>query len=317
MSNNPEASSVKECPLCCNPLKDQELDWYPCPCGYQVCAFCFERLKQTPSLNKCASCQRPFDPDAAQRIGPQFKPAINPTFHATTVSYYLATKIVQVIGIPDNLFSPQILMQDEYFGQYGPIDKMSVDSTQTAPSAKTVLSTTNINDPSHPLKSVFVKFKNDADATACILAFEGHPQIQCSRSVVELCPKASNGRSCNKANCLKRHRQCRQSDLSIPTHDIDSKDSDLRNRINPVKPYNYSLFPKKAHLLPIFPAPRLIPATYFPFSYSQIYEMNAPNLLDLVMERGSIPPPSSPGIPIETERAPLASTLSLPYRLII
>ncbi|KAK9811881.1 hypothetical protein WJX72_011728 [[Myrmecia] bisecta] len=35
----------KFCPLCIEPLDSTEQQFYPCPCGYQLCLFCYDRIK--------------------------------------------------------------------------------------------------------------------------------------------------------------------------------------------------------------------------------------------------------------------------------
>ncbi|OHT03310.1 hypothetical protein TRFO_29283 [Tritrichomonas foetus] len=295
-NDNPEPNRPpKECPLCINELTNNEYDFYPCPCGYQVCAFCFQRLCEQENQRKCAKCRRPFDPDAEKRIGPQFKPVETTTStQKLVVNYYIAPKIVQIVGIPDSLLSTEKLRQTAYFGQYGPIEKISIEPS-TAPSAKTVLA--NVTKP------VFVKFRSPKDAETCILSMDGiqigNQPISASIAVVEQCPKILTGRTCNKRACLKRHRQERQSDEVVPAAEIDSKDSGLKKRINPQRPNNYSLYPKRAHCITVFPPPRLAPPVYFPFQHSRIYAKKPPLLFDLVMAPGGIPPASCPRMPPE------------------
>lgn len=33
-----------QCPLCLEPIEADDIDFYPCPCGYQICRFCWHRL---------------------------------------------------------------------------------------------------------------------------------------------------------------------------------------------------------------------------------------------------------------------------------
>ncbi|XP_074603529.1 CCR4-NOT transcription complex subunit 4 isoform X2 [Brevipalpus obovatus] len=37
-------SPNRECPLCLEPIEADDIDFYPCPCGYQICRFCWHRL---------------------------------------------------------------------------------------------------------------------------------------------------------------------------------------------------------------------------------------------------------------------------------
>lgn len=299
----------KECPLCISTLNNNEYDFYPCPCGYQICAFCFERLMDDETQRKCPYCRRPYDEDARDRKGPQFKPTQNASTHTTVVSYFISPKIVQVVGLPEKLLISNVLRQDKYFGQYGPIQKISIDSNSTAPSSKTILPNTT--------KPVFIKFTNPNDAKACILALDGFKlnyegmiyPIQVSLAVVEQCPKLQNGKTCTQRTCLKRHRQQRDSDISISASEIDSKDPGLKSKINPSRPPNYELFPKRTNSITVFPPLRLAPPVYFPFIHTQIYSQNPPNLYDLFMYPDVIPPAKFPVASSET--VPLSYTLNL------
>ncbi|KAK9847196.1 hypothetical protein WJX84_001001 [Apatococcus fuscideae] len=50
------------CPLCIEPLDPTEKNFFPCPCGYQVCLFCFRRLKEEFS-NQCPGCRTVYGSD--------------------------------------------------------------------------------------------------------------------------------------------------------------------------------------------------------------------------------------------------------------
>ena len=50
------------CPLCIEPLDLSDKHFKPCPCGYQVCSFCYNNIRTNPELNgKCPGCRRLYD----------------------------------------------------------------------------------------------------------------------------------------------------------------------------------------------------------------------------------------------------------------
>ncbi|KAF6258772.1 RING/Ubox like zinc-binding domain-containing protein [Scenedesmus sp. NREL 46B-D3] len=51
-----------ECPLCIETLDDTDRDFFPCPCGYQVCLFCYQRL-QNEYNNTCPGCRQQYGND--------------------------------------------------------------------------------------------------------------------------------------------------------------------------------------------------------------------------------------------------------------
>lgn len=299
------SNQEKECPLCISKLSEIENDFYPCPCGFQICSFCFQRIMDDPSMRKCPYCRRPYDADAIDRKGPQFKPVQNSSHTVTT--YYISRKIVQVVGLPKQIRNTGILRQDKFFGQYGPIQKISVDH-QKAPSSKTIISNTG--------ESVFIKFVNPSDAQSCIFVLDGFTlnydgksyPIQASLAVVEQCPSLLNGSVCNKRICLKRHRQPKKTDEIISVSEIDSKDPNIKTKYNLPRPANYDLFPKRTKIFTILPPLRLAPPFKFPFIHTELYAQSR-NPYELFMSLDKIPPAILPGNPSET--VPLAYTLNL------
>lgn len=38
----------------------------PCPCGYQVCQFCYNNIRQNPNNGCCPACRRLYDDDSVE-----------------------------------------------------------------------------------------------------------------------------------------------------------------------------------------------------------------------------------------------------------
>jgi hypothetical protein len=53
------------CPLCCEELDLSDQSFYPCPCGYQVCMWCWHRIKESES-GLCPACRSPYGEDPHQ-----------------------------------------------------------------------------------------------------------------------------------------------------------------------------------------------------------------------------------------------------------
>ncbi|KAG1667624.1 hypothetical protein FOA52_001678 [Chlamydomonas sp. UWO 241] len=47
------------CPLCIEQLDDTDINFYPCQCGYQVCLFCYEQVKEKCG-SLCPGCRREY-----------------------------------------------------------------------------------------------------------------------------------------------------------------------------------------------------------------------------------------------------------------
>ncbi|KAH0791921.1 hypothetical protein GPJ56_004105 [Histomonas meleagridis] len=269
----------KLCPLCISNLTDGEYEFYPCPCGYQVCGFCFNRLLEEKEP-KCPYCRRPYDANASKRVGEQYRPVSTNSDQSTPV-YYLSSKIVQIIGIPSELLSKETLVKPEYLGQYGKISKISISNH---PSNKLIIQSQS--------PSVFVKFKSKQSADSCVMALDdyvlGQDRLQATISIVERCPHALRGNTCsNKKQCLKIHREIRSTDIIINSQEIDHQPSILRKKVNKPKPPNYSLFPNIAKIFPsIFPPPKLVPPVPCHFSHINLYSLQRMSLLELATDHG-------------------------------
>jgi len=53
-----------ECPLCMELLEVDDIGFYPCTCGYQICRFCWHRLK-TDGNGLCPACRKPYSDNPA------------------------------------------------------------------------------------------------------------------------------------------------------------------------------------------------------------------------------------------------------------
>lgn len=63
------SESDKECPLCMEALDWDDLGFFPCSCGYQICRFCWHRLR-TDENGLCPACRQAF-PDMPVSFNPE------------------------------------------------------------------------------------------------------------------------------------------------------------------------------------------------------------------------------------------------------
>lgn len=61
--NNSNDDAV-ECPLCLEPLEVDDLNFYPCTCGYQICRFCWHRIR-TDENELCPACRKAYPENPA------------------------------------------------------------------------------------------------------------------------------------------------------------------------------------------------------------------------------------------------------------
>ncbi len=59
---------MPECPLCMEPFDVDDLSFFPCTCGYQICRFCWHRIR-TDENELCPACRKAYPENPAD-----FKP---------------------------------------------------------------------------------------------------------------------------------------------------------------------------------------------------------------------------------------------------
>ena len=90
----PDANEPDTCPLCMEDLDETDKLFIPCPCGFQLCVFCYRKIKEQesgePGAGLCPGCRKEFgDPVYKERPSkgskqpesrqPESRPAGKPT----------------------------------------------------------------------------------------------------------------------------------------------------------------------------------------------------------------------------------------------
>ena len=260
-----------ECPICCSQeLKGAELDWYPCPCGFQLCSFCFERISK--DSGRCPYCRRIYDSDAIDRVGEKYRP-VPVKEHApepipTPSIFVLSRTMVEIIGIPVSIASAGILTRKEYLGQYGRIQKIACYSADKNPFLKI-----SARIKARPAKGeisqqtggyVYVQFMTEDEAKTCIYAlndsFFKNSRITACPAITEQCASFLQGKECKSSNCMKLHQQVDpQKCLAFSADEIDNRCERFLSASKVLRPPMYECYPKRAFGVAKFPPPRLIP----------------------------------------------------------
>lgn len=89
---NTSGDELPECPLCMEPLEVDDLSFFPCTCGYQICRFCWHRIR-TDENELCPACRKAYPENPAD-----FKPLTQ-----EQVIYFLSL-IFYVINVMSNFF---------------------------------------------------------------------------------------------------------------------------------------------------------------------------------------------------------------------
>ncbi|KAI0792832.1 hypothetical protein C8Q75DRAFT_751628 [Abortiporus biennis] len=207
-----------ECPLCLEEMDISDLNFKPCPCGYQICRFCWHHIKE--NLNgRCPACRREYTDEAVQ-----FKP-INKEDHKRLTQQkkqrererkeldalnrrHLANvrvvqrNVVYVVGIGPRFAKEELiptLRTNEYFGQYGKISKIVI-TKRNPPGGRA------------PVVGLYITYHRREDAARCIAAVDGAPSpgggheiMRASYGTTKYCMAFLRGVNCSDHSCMNLH----------------------------------------------------------------------------------------------------------------
>jgi CCR4-NOT transcription complex subunit 4 len=122
--------------------------------------------------------------------------------------YRIITKnLVYVIGLSQNISSREILLKEEYFGQYGTIIKLVINKKKAY----------NLNHPFGPSYSAYITYSKPYEASIAILALDNitidNHVIRASFGTTKYCQNFLNGNECQNKDCLFLHNKAPKSDI--------------------------------------------------------------------------------------------------------
>lgn len=225
---------VEYCPLCVEEMDISDKNFKPCPCGYQICQFCYNNIRQNPELNgRCPGCRRLYDDESVeyksisaeeyrlQQIKKEKREKEKKQKEKEKKETELANKkhlaglrvvqknLVYVTGL--NPPCPQedlhsVLRSDKYFGQYGKISKIVINR-KTPPAGQHHLS---------PGLVVYVTFSRKEDALKCINELDGSlcdgRVLRAAHGTTKYCSSYLRGHPCPNPNCMFLHEPGEEAD---------------------------------------------------------------------------------------------------------
>ncbi|ESU39757.1 Transcriptional repressor [Giardia duodenalis] len=242
MSEEP-SDDLNTCPLCCNKMTGQdELLFFPCTCNYQVCAFCFDKVKG----GQCPHCRTVYDPKVYRRLTPeefmrqfpdkrlpQSKPRSRPvkshrqsTLLSSSHSHInkselsktrvLQSNLVYVTGVPNSLTVDE-LKSSSFFGKYGTVLK--------------IVAKHNAHIEAHRhTYALYITYSTDESAKDCILSstetYLGGNLLRCSFGTTKFCTSFLDGKQCANKDCMFLH------DLRDDHIIFTEKDTNNKRRFN-------------------------------------------------------------------------------------
>ncbi|TMW63024.1 hypothetical protein Poli38472_005642 [Pythium oligandrum] len=214
------------CPLCMEELDLTDKTFNACPCGYQVCLWCWHQIKNEYNA-LCPACRAPYaeltkqkapldredvlrrtkqrkqKEKSERRTASQSKiPSVNRKNLANV--RVMQRNLVYVIGLPQQFADEDILRSNECFGQYGKIIKAVVNKSHLN------------SDRANATASAYITFSNKDDALSCIIAIDGYYIDGCllraSFGTTKYCNFFLRSLQCNNPDCLYLHELGDQDD---------------------------------------------------------------------------------------------------------
>ncbi|XP_037957103.1 putative mediator of RNA polymerase II transcription subunit 26 isoform X2 [Teleopsis dalmanni] len=210
---NHSTEDVAECPLCMEPLEVDDLNFYPCTCGYQICRFCWHRIR-TDENELCPACRKAYPENPAdftpltqeemiafksqkrQRDQQRRQKITENRKHLANVRV-VQKNLVFVVGLPPRLADADILKKHEYFGKYGKIHKVVINPSTTYAGVQ------------GPSASAYVTYVHNSDALRAIqsvnnIMIDGR-LIKTSLGTTKYCSHFMKNQQCPKSDCMYLH----------------------------------------------------------------------------------------------------------------
>uniref|UniRef100_A0A667YC29 CCR4-NOT transcription complex subunit 4 n=1 Tax=Myripristis murdjan TaxID=586833 RepID=A0A667YC29_9TELE len=214
MSRSPDVKDdPMECPLCMEPLEIDDVNFFPCTCGYQICRFCWHRIR-TDENGLCPACRKPYPEDPAvykplsqeelQRIKNEKKQKQNEKKQKITENrkHLASVRVVQrnlvfVVGLSQRLADPEVLKRPEYFGKFGKIHKVVINNS------------TSYAGSQGPSASAYVTYIRSEDALRAIqcvnnVVVDGRT-LKASLGTTKYCSYFLKSMQCPKPDCMYLH----------------------------------------------------------------------------------------------------------------
>ncbi|PZC81908.1 hypothetical protein B5X24_HaOG211694 [Helicoverpa armigera] len=210
---NQSGEEQVECPLCMEPLEVDDLHFYPCTCGYQICRFCWNRIREGEN-GLCPACRKaypenpadftPLSQEQVAAIKTEKKAREQKRRNKTLESRralanvrVVQNNLVFVVGLPVRLADPEILKRQEYFGKYGKIHKVVINQSTTYAGSQ------------GPSASAYVTYVSPADALRAIqgvnnVALDGRV-LKGSLGTTKYCANFMKNQPCPKPDCMYLH----------------------------------------------------------------------------------------------------------------
>ncbi|GMR47932.1 hypothetical protein PMAYCL1PPCAC_18127, partial [Pristionchus mayeri] len=238
MSCSSDDQSDKECPLCMEQLEIDDWNFYPCKCEYQICRFCWHRLR-TDENGLCPACRQPYPEEplnfkplstadmakmkSEKKMKQQAeKQRISESRKHLSSYRVLQKNLVYVVGLSARIADPEMLKKPEYFGKYGKITKVAVGTTTSGV----------VGSASHTAYVTYMKVEEALRAIQGVQnALVDGRVVKASLGTTKYCSSFLRSQSCYKPECMYLHDMA-EADISFTKDDMHAgKHADYEKRL--------------------------------------------------------------------------------------
>ncbi|CAN8098028.1 unnamed protein product [Discula destructiva] len=233
------------CPLCIEEFDLSDKNFRPCPCGYQVCQFCYHNIK-TNMNGLCPACRRTYDEKTIQYKAvtveeqAEFRANLQKSrkkraeiqgqrevqkresekdARKNLVGIRVVQKnLVYVTGLTPTVREDELLRtlrEKQFFGQYGNIQKISISNRKNQEGLNQSL-------------GIYVTFEKKEDAQRCIQAVNGSQNgdriLKAQLGTTKYCSAWLRHEPCTNRNCMFLHELGEEED-SYTRQDLSSLNS--------------------------------------------------------------------------------------------
>ncbi|ONH66060.1 General negative regulator of transcription subunit 4 [Cyberlindnera fabianii] len=237
------------CPLCVEEMDAFDKNFKPCPCGYQICQFCYNNIRQNPELNgRCPACRRKYDDESVEykQLSPdelkmeqskqsrrekerrarekEKKETEQMARKHLSGMRVIQKNLVYIIGLnPPSLPQDELyplLKSEKYFGQFGRVTKLVVNRKPPM--------TSSYHAPSSNGAGVYVTFAKKDDAKKCIDAIDGSWMdgkiLKATYGTTKYCSSYLRGQPCPNPGCMFLHEPGEEAE-TYSRHDLSTRQS--------------------------------------------------------------------------------------------
>lgn len=219
-------------------LEIDDWNFYPCKCEYQICRFCWHRLR-TDENGLCPACRQPYPEEplnfkplstadmakmkSEKKMKQQAeKQRISESRKHLSTYRVLQKNLVYVVGLSARVADPEMLKKPEYFGKYGKITKVAVGTTTSGV----------VGSASHTAYVTYMRVEEALRAIQGVQnALVDGRAVKASLGTTKYCSSFLRSQSCYKPECMYLHDMA-DSDISFTKDDMHAgKHADYEKRL--------------------------------------------------------------------------------------